>query len=621
MPDWQNANAIKPMTTKPCRTAGSRVLGPHLAAVLLAAVVLSGCALGLGVPASQTVSERLDLPSITGLPSPLAAGAAGALRNQPPAPRPDTALEARSQAQRYAGVVEDYLAGEGYLLARVTPAEITSPDAPIVLRAETGPQFSITRVSIGEGIAIDSETRKAAAPILMRLPVGAPLNTRIAERVESDLLALLRQRGYAFADSAGIDVLASRTDATVEVTYLLSAGPIVRLGDLKADGLSRTRAETIAELRTWEPGSTYTPSAIDRLRVRLRDTNLFDAVAVSIGEVPDTDGLHPVILQLAEAKPRSFGAGVSASTTDGLGADAFWEQRNLTGRADRLRINAEVSEISSTLSALYSRPNIGEYGRTFTAGTSLRNEETLAYDLLGAKIEASLSQPLNRLFTLAAGGVVDITRTQDARTRAVLDDGREQVTLAVPLSATYTDIDDPLDPQHGQKAFAVIENGVSFGAGTPGYTRFVISGSAYRAIADDLIGALRVEYGAFTGSEAVPADRLFFAGGGGSVRGFEFQSLSPKAPDGTVRGGRGVFTASAELRWRQSRRIGYVVFADTGRAADSPDAVFNSLRTSVGAGIRYYPGFGPLRLDIALPVDRRAGEGPIQVYVSIGQAF
>jgi translocation and assembly module TamA len=150
----------------------------------------------------------------------------------------------------------------------------------------------------------------------------------------------------------------------------------------------------------------------------------------------------------------------------------------------------------------------------------------------------------------------------------------------------------------------------------------LLSGSTYHKIGDGpFVAALRSQIGAFFGSDAVPLDRLFFAGGGGSVRGFEYQSLSPRDSTGALVGGRSLFDVSAELRWRRSERRGYVLFVDSGAAANNVDDVFGELRTAVGVGFRYYPGFGPIRVDIATPLDRRDGEAPVQFYVSIGQSF
>jgi translocation and assembly module TamA len=311
---------------------------------------------------------------------------------------------------------------------------------------------------------------------------------------------------------------------------------------------------------------------------------------------------------LSEAKRRSIGAGVTASTTDGVGADAFWERRNIMGGGDTLRVQAEVATLARDLTTTYTRPNIGRYGRTLTADAGIRGEETDAYDLQGIKFGAALSQPFNKNFTLSAGASIDATRTKELRLRALLEP-RELYTISFPLAATYSTVKEPLDPQSGRRAFLGVEPGLSLGDATAGYTRMLLSGSTYHKIGDGpFVAALRSQIGAFFGSDAVPLDRLFFAGGGGSVRGFEY-------------GGRSLFDVSAELRWRRSERRGYVLFVDSGAAANNVDDVFGELRTAVGVGFRYYPGFGPIRVDIATPLDRRDGEAPVQFYVSIGQSF
>lgn len=352
----------------------------------------------------------------------------------------------------------------------------------------------------------------------------------------------------------------------------------------------------------------------------MRSSGLYEGIGVVVSREPDADGYHTVDLTLTEAKPRSLSFGVSGSTTEGIGADATWEKRNITGRADKVTVSAEAATLARSLTAAYERPNIGRFGRTLTTEAGVRQEETQAYDLEGAKIAATLSQPFTRQLTLSIGAAIDATRITDQRTRIFLGD-REQVTFSIPVTAAYTDVGDPLDPQEGIRGFASVESGVSVGNSTPGYTRMQISGATYRKIANDLVAAFRAEYGAFAGSNAVPTDRLFFAGGGGTVRGYEYQSLSPTDEFGEYFGGRSLFSASAELRWRRSERFGYAAFVDLGAASDDPGTVFSEVKASAGLGIRYYPGFGPIRFDMAAPLNKRDGDAPLQIYVSIGQAF
>ena len=555
---------------------------------------------------------------LTGVPAPLASRASELLRSDEPEAR--SVLELRNRSDSAVRTVEEYLASEGYLAAAADAEEITSVETRPLLIVTPGPLFRIRSVDIGGAGNVDTETRQLLDEAASGLPPGSTARTSEIERVEAEMVSILLSRGYAFASSPGIDALASRDDADVEITYVLVPGPQVRLGQLAAEGLDERGQRTVSVLRTWRPGDFYSPRTIDRLRSRLRSTGLYEGIGVEIAAEPDEAGLHDVTVTLTEGKERSVGFGVSASTTDGIGADALWERRNITGRGDKVSARATIATLTSEIITQYELPNIGRFGRTLTAEAGVRNTETQAYDLQGFKIGASLAQPFSRQFSVSVGGLIDVTRTEDQRTRQFMGE-RDQVTFAIPVSATYVDVDDPLDPQSGLRAFAGIENGLSLGSGTPGYTRLQLSSSTYLQIADGLVAALRGEFGAFTGSTAVPADRLFFAGGGGTVRGYEYQSLSPRDALGEIIGGRSLFSSSAELRWRRSERFGYVAFLDAGAASDDAGQVFAESKAAIGLGVRYYPGFGPVRFDVALPLQRRDGDAPVQVYVSIGQAF
>jgi translocation and assembly module TamA len=104
------------------------------------------------------------------------------------------------------------------------------------------------------------------------------------------------------------------------------------------------------------------------------------------------------------------------------------------------------------------------------------------------------------------------------------------------------------------------------------------------------------------------------------VRGFGYQELGPKDPNGNAIGGRSVVETATELRYRFGN-YGLVAFVDGGQVYTSPVPDFTSWRFGAGIGARLYTNFGPLRLDIATPIHREIGESRVAVYVSIGQAF
>jgi len=583
-------------------------------------VTVSACSIIPGIRGVVTQDEeKLPRARVEGVPPALAARAGELVKVAEPPAR--SVLEARNRVSSSARLLRDLMSSEGYLAAEATPSLIDSVDDQAVLVADPGPLFTVlSRDFIGRE-AMPPEVSRRLETELESLPVGSAARTQNIERLDDQLVLQLKRQGYAFARSDGIDVLASREDADVELTFLLVPGPRVSLGALELPNLESRSEKMVRTLKTWSDGDLYTPAIIDRLRTRIRSTGLYEGIGVTISEMPGADGLHTVTATLVEGELRTVSAGATASTTEGVGVDAYWERRNLTGRADRLRIHGEIATLARNLTVTYERPNIGKYGRTLGLETGVRAEDTDAYDLEGVKAGVSLSQPLSRELSVSVGAVIDATRTIDQRAKIVGGIERDLVTLSFPVSATYSDVGDPLDPQSGIRLFAGADSGISVGDDTPGYTRLHLSAATYKVVAENLVAAFRAEYGAFAGSGDVPPDKLFFAGGGGTVRGYEYQSLSPRDALGALTGGRSLFAASAELRWRASERFGYALFTDFGAASEDPGTVFTDIAASVGLGIRYYPGFGPIRLDIATPLDRRDGDSPVQVYISIGQAF
>lgn len=605
---------MKPVMTAPVWTMARPLAG----AALLVSV--SACSLLPNFQSPLTREpEKAARADVQGVPPELRARANELVKVAEEPPR--SVLEVRNRLNGSAQLLQDYLSSEGYLAAEVEPSRVDTLSDQPVLQARPGRVFTVASRAYDGRDAIEPGVSQKLDLILADLPPGAIARTDTIERMDDLLVQQLRRSGYAFARSQGIDVLASREEANVELTFLLVPGPQVRLGALEAPEAVGRNADMIRTLKTWRDGDLYTPGVIDRLRTRLRSTGLYDGIGVAVADAPGADGLHTVTATLVEGKPRTVGAGFNASTTEGIGVDAYWERRNLTGRADRFRISTKVATLARDVTATYELPNIGRFGRTLGLEAGVRAEETDAYDLEGAKLGASLSQPFSRQLRLSIGAELDATRTIDQRAKIVGGIERDLVTLAFPVGLTYTDVGDPLDPQSGLRLFGGVESGVAFGDSTPGYTRMHLTGSTYRAIAENLVAAVRVEYGAFAGSNAVPPDKLFFAGGGGTVRGYDYQSLSPSDAIGNLQGGRNLFTTSAELRWRASDRFGYAAFVDYGGAADDAGALFAEAGAAIGLGIRYYPGFGPIRLDIATPLDPRDGDSPVQVYISIGQAF
>jgi translocation and assembly module TamA len=133
-------------------------------------------------------------------------------------------------------------------------------------------------------------------------------------------------------------------------------------------------------------------------------------------------------------------------------------------------------------------------------------------------------------------------------------------------------------------------------------------------------------FGAVAGSSGIalddlPKDKRYYAGGGGSVRGYGYQKAGDFDQFGDPRGGLSSVEFGMEMRVKVTDTIGIVPFVDAGRAYPDSFPTFNDLLPGAGIGARYYTPFGPVRLDIAVPLKKRSQDDAFQLYVSLGQAF
>jgi translocation and assembly module TamA len=179
-----------------------------------------------------------------------------------------------------------------------------------------------------------------------------------------------------------------------------------------------------------------------------------------------------------------------------------------------------------------------------------------------------------------------------------------------------------LDPTKGFRLLARVNPEASLRGGASVYVRNLIEGSAYFSLGEAFVVAGRARFGSIFGiaRDDLAPSRRFYAGGGGSVRGFGFQELGPRDLNNVPLGGRSLTEFAVEGRYRFGN-YGVVAFVDAGQVSESQVPGVSEMRFGVGVGGRVYTNFGPVRIDVATPIGRREGESLVNVYVSIGQAF
>mgnify|MGYP003607762620 CR=1 FL=1 len=130
--------------------------------------------------------------------------------------------------------------------------------------------------------------------------------------------------------------------------------------------------------------------------------------------------------------------------------------------------------------------------------------------------------------------------------------------------------------------------------------------------------------GALAGADApdVPPSVRFYSGGGGSVRGYSFQSLGPRNSNNDPLGGSSILEVGVEPRYKINEEWGVVAFVDGGMVYDNMNTKFGQdIQWGAGVGARFYTVIGPIRFDVATPLNPRSDDDPLQIYISIGQSF
>ncbi len=196
--------------------------------------------------------------------------------------------------------------------------------------------------------------------------------------------------------------------------------------------------------------------------------------------------------------------------------------------------------------------------------------------------------------------------------------------VGLPLSVLYNGANSDLNPTTGYRVDLDVTPWVYSSAF---FTIIRLTGRGYFDFSDSgrSVLATRASLGTEPTNQiaSIPPHKLFYAGGGGSVRGFVFQTAGPLDNFNNPLGGASVMEANVEFRQRFGESWGAVAFVDAGSAYPwfLPDFSIFAPRVGAGVGVRYYTSFGPVRLDVGVPINKRDSDPPFGVYVSLGQSF
>jgi translocation and assembly module TamA len=544
---------------------------------------------------------------------------------------PASRFEARRRARTAVQNATDLLRSEGYYQPSVEDEVEGEERAIAVVRVDPGKRFTLDQsLILWSTPAPDDESAQTATENL-GLELGAPGRAVDIISAEGRIVSGLIRNGYADAEALPRRVVVDHATYSVQPNFNIDSGQLVRLNGLRVRTFGETDPEWVRGLAPWSEGDRFNPENLAELERRLVDTGVYENVAVALTPKTQTteDGLRPVTVSLTDRPRKLTEAGATYSTTDGIGLDVFQTRYNRLNRADTLRYGLRYASIDSRLGGELTLPHWRKPGRRLKLGAWAVYEETDAYDRAAVTLNADLSQRIGKTSYISYGLGLDAGHYRETRfdpiteLPMVLD---RNLAILTARGAAYMDrSNDPLDPTRGYRFDVSIQPTAVTGEDNVFFLRNLASATAYLPVqeGDRTVLAGRVRIGTIIGGQeiTVPSDRLFFSGGGGSVRGYSYQSINPRWPDNTPRGGLSLFETSFEVRRDIGEKFQAVAFVDAGAVGFQETPNLSNMRYGAGVGVRYKLPFGPVRADIAIPLNKRDGDSEFQLYLSIGQAF
>jgi translocation and assembly module TamA len=537
---------------------------------------------------------------------------------------PDSEAGLRRRAEEDLPRLKQAIESQGYWEGDVTYAvALDAAPAVVTVTVTPGPLYRLGEVKLVMPDGGAAPELASSDPATFGLSIGDPARSGPVLDAEGKIVDAYGRRARPFAKIADRKVVVDRGTKTMSVTYTVEPGPRVRFGDTTLDGLTRLNSPFVERRIAWAAGQDYDTGKVEATSKSLTNSGLFSSVRIDHADAPDAAGAVAMRIVLVERRPRSVGAGLSYNTSEGFGANAFWEHRNLFGGAEKLRIDGDVAQQRRDLRANFRSPDLfGVKDRDLTGLAEFVDEDPVAYTARRELVSPGVEQRFSDIYT--AGVALQV---QHARVTEASREITQTYSLAgVPLFLHRDTRDDILNPQKGSYATFALTPNTSISGTHLTFLTSRIDLNAYRRIgeSDRTVIAGFLDIGSIVGEarDTLPADQRIYAGGGGSLRGYGYQLAGPLGPGNKPLGGRSLLQFGGELRLKITDAIGIVPFLEAGNVFEASYPNFSGgLLYDTGIGLRYYTPVGPLRFDIATPLRRREGDAIVQLYISIGQAF
>ncbi|WP_255503909.1 outer membrane protein assembly factor BamA [Moraxella sp. VT-16-12] len=510
---------------------------------------------------------------------------------------------------------------------------------------------------------------------LVKFTEGKVYSQSELDQTTNAIAAKFGDDGYYYAQIRPISRI-NDVSRTVDIDYYIDPVRPVYVRRINFTGNIKTKDEVLRrEMRQLE-GALASNQKIQLSQVRLMRTGFFKDVKIDVKPVPNSPDQVDITYAVEEQPSGSSTIAAGYSQSGGITFQADLSQNNFMGTGNRVTASFTRSETRDTYSLGMTDPYFTVNGVSQSINAYYRktkydsnNISNYVLDSYGGSL--IYGYPINENQRLSAGFTLDSTKVRGgaymgiANVKQLIDDGGTAIigadnnaqftnkynTYGGMLGWSYSSLDKPVFPTKGMSHNVDL----TLGFGDHTYQKAIYRGNIYFPMWKGTIlrGWTRLGYG-----NKLPFYENFYAGGYGSVRGYEASTLGPQSQayaylknnKTTIRGeeigGNALVTFGAELilpvpfKGDWSNQVRPVIFFDAGQVYDTsdldgkkvnvldvsnPNLTYiqqdNTLRYSVGAGVTWYTPIGPISISYANPLNDKAGDRTEKVQFQIGSVF
>jgi translocation and assembly module TamA len=457
------------------------------------------------------------------------------------------------------------------------------------------------------------------------IAVGQAVDSDRIAAGQAALRSLLGREGFVFAKLGDPKIVIDHETHKATLTMAVDPAGLRKVGQIRISGDRLFSIRHLGRIARFHPGDTYDAARIEDFRRALIQTGLVSSVTIKPVQTLTPDVVD-IDVKLEKAPPRTIAGAIGYGTGEGYRIEASWQHRNLIQPEGAVTFRGVLGTQEQSAGAILRRNNYKARDRVLTGQILFSHLKEDAFNARSITLAAGLERQKTiiwqKKWTWSYGGEFVASKEDDTVKATGAPRSRRYLIAAVPTSLSYDGSNDLLNPSRGFRLAGRFSPEASLQGGAFGYVKAQVDGSGYLPLSDRIVLAGRVRFGSIVGAnvERIAPTRRFYAGGGGSVRGYSYQAIGPVDVNGDPAGGRSLAEFAIEGRIRFGD-FGVVPFLDGGNLYTSKFPTFNHLRYGAGMGVRYYTSFGPIRVDVGTPLNPRSGDSRIAVYVSLGQAF